>query len=151
MTSQIHYYEITKSVLQIFMGFFGVCHSNAICSYLVRTNLCSVWACLWMSGTLFTILIEISHYAYFIVLKNCRVLVVIWPTWSVTWDHGYESHWIHTKNWTFFFFKFFFFFKCIYTMYIINTGCSIRKRGKVITFCVFWQLWCLYFKTYKLE
>ena len=67
-----------------------------------------------MSGTLFTILIEISHYAYFIVLKNCRVLVVIWPTWPVTWDRGYESHWIHKKIEHFFSSTFFSFLVYIY-------------------------------------
>ena len=93
---------------------------------LVRSINCSVWACLWMSGTLFTILIEISHYAYFIVLKNCRVLVVIWPTWPVTWDRGYESHWIHKKIEHFFSSIFFSFL--VYIYYVHNKYRVFNKK-----------------------
>ena len=114
LTSQIHYCEITRWALYIFMGFLGFATMSTSYYGLVRSIQCSVWACLWMSGTFFTILIEISHYAYFIVLKNCRVLVVIWPTWPVTWDRGYESHWIHKKIEHFFSSTFFSFLVYIY-------------------------------------
>ena len=111
-------------------GFLGFATMSTSYCGLVRSIQCSVWACLWMSGTFFTILIEISHYAYFIVLKNCRVLVVIWPTWPVTWDRGYESHWIQKNIFIFFFYFFLSSLMCIYyTRHIISTGYSIRERG----------------------
>ena len=117
-------------------GFLGFATMSTWYCKLVRSIWCSVWACLWMSGTLFTILNEISHCAYYTVLKILVVLVMIWPTLPVTWDCGHESQRSLKKK--------FFFLLCIFTwlswIYIENTGCSTRKRGKVTTFGVFRQL-----------
>ena len=66
-------------------GFLGFATMSTWYCRLVRSIKCLVWACLWMSGTLFTILIKISHCAYFTVLKILVVLVAIWPTLPVTW------------------------------------------------------------------